>query len=63
MTEGNMLWVLFRWPCVRDALLGSICVQSVDNARDNSPGDCGCSNSSSADESESIHECTVEYGH
>jgi hypothetical protein len=37
-------------------------VQSVDNARDNSPGDCGCSNSSSADESESIHDAQLNMG-
>ena len=47
---------------MRDALLGSICVQSVDNARDDSPGDCGCSNSSSAEQSENIHDAELNMG-
>ena len=47
---------------MRDALLGGICVQSVDNARDDSPGNCGGSNGSSADESESIHDAQLNMG-
>ena len=60
--EVNTEIMLFSRPCVSDALLGSICVQSVFNKGGNPPGDCGCSNSSSADEGESIHDAQLNMG-